>query len=146
MQTFLPYRDFASCAKCLDNKRLFKQVVEAKQIISCLEGTGSLRWRNHPAVKMWAENVDALKGYFNACLLEWLFRGGNSSYGFLDKDYRVVWQDDVEMPLWFEEERVFAGYRSNLLRKKREWYGKFGWKEEDNLEYFWPTKGTAICG
>jgi len=33
MQTFLPFPDFAESAKCLDNRRLGKQRVEAKQIL-----------------------------------------------------------------------------------------------------------------
>lgn len=33
MQTFLPYSSFEESAKCLDNKRLGKQRVEAKQIL-----------------------------------------------------------------------------------------------------------------
>lgn len=50
MQTFLPYSDFALCAKVLDNKRLGKQIVECRQIMQCLLGLRE-GWRNHPAEK-----------------------------------------------------------------------------------------------
>ena len=53
MQTFLPYKDFSRSAKVLDRQRLGKQRVEGLQILQCLLGIGSLRWKNHPAVKMW---------------------------------------------------------------------------------------------
>ena len=59
MQTFLPYPDFQKTAQCLDNKRLGKQRVEARQIISTLEGKSN-GWRNHPAVKMWKGYEDCL--------------------------------------------------------------------------------------
>lgn len=35
-QTFLPYKDFEKCASALDNKRLYKQIVECKQILNIL--------------------------------------------------------------------------------------------------------------
>ena len=53
MQTFLPYSDFGKTTICLDNKRLNKQIVEGVQILQCIMGRGSTRWRNHPVVKMW---------------------------------------------------------------------------------------------
>jgi hypothetical protein len=36
MQTFMPYSDFEKTARCLDNKRLGKQRVEAWQILNTL--------------------------------------------------------------------------------------------------------------
>lgn len=36
MQTFLPYKDFAECARVLDDKRLGKQRVECLQILNAL--------------------------------------------------------------------------------------------------------------
>ena len=51
MQTFLPYPDYYQSARCLDNKRLGKQRVEALQIHNIVSGkrtTGG--WINHPAV------------------------------------------------------------------------------------------------
>lgn len=37
MQTFLPYADFAECARVLDDKRLGKQRVECLQILKALQ-------------------------------------------------------------------------------------------------------------
>jgi len=67
MQTFLPYSDFSRTVSCLDKKRLWKQTIEAREIIQILEGKESC-WKNHPAVKMWIGYVDALKSYYNECL------------------------------------------------------------------------------
>ena len=132
MQTFLPFASFEESAKVLDKKRLFKQVVEARQIISCLEGEGSLRWANHPAVRMWRGYEEALKQYFNAMLDERLSRGGKSSYGFFDSIICCS-------PWWLGRAEIHSAYRSNLLRKDPIWYGKFGWTEKDDLPYVWPV-------
>jgi hypothetical protein len=53
VQTFLPYPDFRSTARVLDQRRLGKQRVEALQVLRGLIRPG-YGWRHHPAVKMWA--------------------------------------------------------------------------------------------
>lgn len=77
MQTFLPYCDFMQSAESLDNKRAFKQVVEAKQIICSLRSTNlpddwmnstsyiNQIYKNHPARLMWVGYEDCLKEYYN---------------------------------------------------------------------------------
>ena len=61
VNTFLPFANFKKCAKVLDNKRLGKQRVEAKQIISILtDATKTKGWRSHPAVLMWKGHAKAL--------------------------------------------------------------------------------------
>ena len=76
MQTFLPYPDFTRSAVCLDYRRLGKQRLEARTILTILTGkTASKAWRNHPAVLMWRGREDALREYYNACLAEWIARG-----------------------------------------------------------------------
>jgi hypothetical protein len=44
---------------------------------------------------------------------------------------------DESMPDWYENEEFHASHRSNLLRKNKEYYSQFGWKEKDNLSYVW---------
>lgn len=84
MQTFLPYSDFKKCAEVLDKKRCWKQVIEAKQIITVLDNLkkeievpkiieNSIKkkrqaWENHPAVKMWKGYEELLKHYYNIFL------------------------------------------------------------------------------
>jgi hypothetical protein len=45
----------------------------------------------------------------------------------------------IAMPLWLGDPAVHAGYRSNLLRKDPEHYGRFGWSEPPDLPYVWPV-------
>lgn len=130
MQTFLPYPDFVKSAECLDYRRLNKQIVEAKQILTSLQtGKG---WIHHPATKMWKNYEEALKKYHNVFLIEWIKRGYNNSREFLNV------QSDFKLPHWFGNNDFHAAHRSNLLRKNFEFYSKFGWTESADLPYVWP--------
>jgi hypothetical protein len=55
MQIFLPYKDVFETAKCLDPKRLSKQIIECGQILDAIDGTGK-GWFNHPIVKMYEDH------------------------------------------------------------------------------------------
>jgi len=129
MQTFLPLPDFRASAQCLDYRRLGKQRVECKQILSALTNGGG--WRNHPAVKMWRGFEDALRVYMWECIEEWKRRGYNNT---MSVDLPVTYV----VPPWFGEEDFHASHRSNLLRKAPEHYQQFGWSEPDDLPYVWP--------
>ncbi len=133
MQTFLPYPDFQKSAKCLDDRRLNKQIIEAMTIYNIIkENRTKGGWVNHPATKMWRDYKEAIALYFNECLKEWKKRGHNHKYNEIE-----VESITVKMPIWFGRENFHAAHRSNLLRKMPEHYGKFGWKEPDNLPYLW---------
>lgn len=77
MQTFVPIAttEYIDIAKTLDKKRLFKQALEAWQILMVLEELdpqGNYRkpkgWANHPAVKMWEGHSMALYKYAGAMI------------------------------------------------------------------------------
>lgn len=131
MQTFLPYPEFDRSVKCLDYRRLGKQRVEAMQILNALRDS-NYGWQNHPAVKMWRGHEEALKLYMNICIQEWINRGYNNTMKI-----EVVDQKNCKCPHWIGKEEFHASHRSNLLRKDPEWYGQFGWKEDDSLPYVW---------
>ena len=135
MQTFLPYRDFEDTFRALDYRRLGKQRVEAHQILNILlDRTETKGWRNHPATKMWSGYEDALKLYYNLCIVEWTGRGYNNNM-LMEK---II--DPIMYPEWLGDESFHASHRSNLLRKDYNYYSKFDWKELPNLEYIWPIK------
>lgn len=142
MQTFLPYSDFGKSARCLDNKRLGKQRVEAYQILRVLVGV-SEGWRNHPAVKMWTGYEWALWSYGQDICIEWIRRGFKDTLlGKIEwmEGYKVIDATRFKKPTWVGNEAFHASHRSNLLRKDPIHYGKFGWTEPDSLPYFWPSK------
>lgn len=139
MQTFLPYADFAKSAECLDYKRLGKQRVEVLQLLRALHGE-TKGWVNHPAAKMWRLYTNYLVEYGNAICSEWTHRGYKDTC--LDKIVKYYLQPSrrgYPYPPWLGDESFHASHRSNLLRKNREYYGRFGWTEPDNLPYVWPV-------
>lgn len=147
MQTFLPYEDFTMTAQCLDDKRLGKQRVEAKQILLALgvdvgqhRGNPASSWRNHPATKMWRGYEAMLCSYASKICQEWIARGFNDSLlvQFVDC-YFSVRGEKVKKPEWLGRRDLHASHRSNLLRKDAEHYGQFDWSEKNDLPYVWPT-------
>jgi len=136
MQTFLPYPSFEESAAHLDNKRLGKQRVEALQILRALQRGPGAGWYNHPAVQMWKGHELALMLYHDAVIDEWKRRGFRNYMASLTKQQK----EKATMPPWLGDERFHASHRSNLLRKLPKHYSAFGWKETDDLPYYWPTK------
>ena len=80
---------------------------------------------------MWRGYEEALLLYKNKMIEEWILRGYNNTMEMMGVS------DDIEMPHWLGNERFHASHRSNLLRKDKEFYSQYGWRERDNLEYYW---------
>ena len=137
MQTFLPYPNYIRSVQCLDYRRLGKQRLEAKQIISILEGNPS-KWKNHPAVKMWEGYTNSLKYYCNCCINEWVKRGYKNTMVLYDVDHQN------EDPWWVGDENFHRATRARLIVKKRDFYlPKFPNDEGfNNGKYFWPVNET----
>ena len=55
MQVFVPYPSPIDVAKCLDKRRLRKQIIECEQILDAIEGR-TKAWANHPVTKMYADH------------------------------------------------------------------------------------------
>lgn len=148
MQTFLPYSDFRDSARCLDYKRLGKQRVEGKQILTCLEyiRTGNIMklnkrgkliprgWVNHSAVKMWIGYTEMLKIYTNIMIEEWIERGYKNTMNLYDID-----DSNIIVPHWLGNSKFHKSHQSNLLRKNPKFYMRYNWDVLDNLPYIWPN-------
>lgn len=141
MQTFVPYDDFAQSAQSLDYRRLGKQRVEVLQILQTLTPLESGRkthgWRNHPATKMWQNNINGLAAYGVAICNEWILRGYKDTC--LAKIRASFAPDATDLPFWWGNEAVHASHRANLLRKDADFYGQYGWTEDPSLPYVWPA-------
>ena len=126
----------------LDNKRLFKQLVEARQLLATIginvyKNDGTLyraTHKNHPAVNMWKHNPESLMLYHNMILEECLVRGFKTTI----QPFNIC--GEVRHPEWLKDDSFFRSHRSNLLRKLPEHYTQFGWTEPNDLEYVWPVK------
>lgn len=135
MQTFLPYPNFAECARVLDYKRLGKQRVEAWQILQAMKRTTG-GWVNHPAVNMWRGYESALKQYGREMCLEWIQRGYNDT--MLE---RFPLDTVIELPNWLGDTRIHLSHQSNLIRKYPEYYESKFPNVSADLPYYWVTKG-----
>lgn len=132
MQTFLPYSDFYKSLDCLDLKRLNKQHVESYQIINTIENGGY--WKNHPAVRMWSKNINALKEYFNINKQMCLDKGIKSN----KLDFYDI-KDNVVYPDWLGWKLFHISMRSNLLLKDYNFYSKI-W-----MERIWYKRVFLAC-
>lgn len=131
MQTFLPLPDFVESARVLDFRRLGKQRVEGMQLVNAIAGTHN-GWKNHPACRMWKPYVTALQYYTNCMIDEWIRRGYRNTM------CKYSLSKIVYMPHWLGNDAFHKSHRSNLLRKNREFYARYGWTEPDDLPYLWP--------
>lgn len=137
MQTFLPYSNFKETAECLDYRRLGKQRVECKQIISVLLGN-TTAWSNHPVTLMWQDHKYALCTYAMCICEEWINRGYNDSLlPFFDNIIENV--DNTGLPSFIGNNKFHDSHKSNLLRKDLKFYSQYGWDVPPDLEYWWPT-------
>lgn len=139
MQTFVPINDITQCGKYLDMRRLGKQRVETLQIMNSISGRSSGRgWSNHPATAMWAKHINGIAAYGVAICDEWISRGYKDTCR--EKIIDIATPDFADLPEWWGDERVHSSHRANLLRKLPEFYSQFGWIEDPEMPYFWPTK------
>jgi hypothetical protein len=137
MQTFLPYKDFATCAAVLDRQRLGKQRVETLQILKTLI-SGAKAWSNHPAVKMWRGHEFALVEYGLAICDEWVERGYQDTCA--EKMLAIPLRGGSKAnPAWLDDPRLTETHRSNLIRKLPEHYRCFWPDTPDHLGYWWPV-------
>lgn len=136
MQTFVPYVSFFDSASVLDNKRLGKQRVETLQILNCIIGSKK-GWANHPAVKMWRQNPNGLAAYGIAVCSAWRALGFNDTC--TEKISSLFQPEENDLPSWWGNEKVHSSHRSNLLRKDPVYYSSFGWDDDPNAPYYWPS-------
>lgn len=152
MQTFLPYKSYLRSAKTLDYRRLNKQRSEARDILYlCHRRKGDdrrkqfnksdkqaeylwKRYRNHPAVLMWENNINSLKLYYNTIVQEWIDRGYNNNLELFPIRGKVV------HPSWLGNRKFHSLHRANLLRKDFKFYSRYNWKEEPVEGYYWPIR------
>jgi hypothetical protein len=136
MMTFILDDDLVKSFKLFDNRRLGKQRVEAHQIINAIEGR-SKGWTSHPITKAWSKHTDALKVYFNLCVIEWEERGYKNSMAMYD----VPMDGSVIFPWWVVNLPVIYSHQASMLRKEPYFYTKLISPPEKyvNAGYLWPN-------
>jgi len=139
MQSFSPLYTFEDCAKTLDNKRCFKNALEAYQVLRVIRGITSKGWKNHPVTKMWMKNPNSYVEYALNFTQEWRNRGFKTTLDEKLKSLYVLGETN-EKPAWWGIEEFHSSHRRTLLSKNLEHYSKFGWKESPIYSYWWPSQ------
>lgn len=141
MQIFVPETSFSEIARVLDYRRLGKQRVETFQILRAnLDLT--LGWKNHPASRMWAENLAGLSAYGVAMCEEWIARGYKDTT--LDKIVALVSPDPTDLPTWWGRSDIVESHRSNLVRKDAGFYRLIYPNTPDDLPYVWVAPDGSL--
>lgn len=114
MQIFIPYPSPIEVAKCLDPKRLNKQIIECGQIIKAIRGE-TKAWVNHPIVKMYADHLRWVE-FYKACLESYK----NSP------DLAEFWsaQADMVRPFWMTD-ALCRSHKRRLVAKDPQFYKAF---------------------
>ena len=90
---------------------------------------------------MWKGYELALLNYGIYICEEWKLRGYKDTMllRFLKEWIKIPSQYlyFLILPKWLRNKKFHASMRSNLLRKDKKYYSKFGWKEKNNLPYYW---------
>lgn len=155
MQIFITSRDVDECAQNLDTKRLFKQIIEAHQVLAIIRKPKRLdeekknSWEKHPIVAQWKPFADFLEILINAYIKEMKTRKTikGKPWNLTNAKFQEMKTPDiscVDRPPFMDDEMVLSNHRANLVRKSREnekyapWYLiKLGWKEKEANGYIW---------
>lgn len=139
MQTFLPHISIVDSVKCLDSKRLNKQILECYQIIRVLNNETE-GYKNHPAVLMWKGYEQALLCYAITCCCESENRF-NRIHNTKDKLLCYIdYNSTIVYPKWFGNDKFHESHRSNLYRKDSVYYKQFKQDYDNTKAYCWPIE------
>lgn len=144
MQTFMPYPDIYKSAMVLDMQRLNKQILESDQMITAEINNNDKFYKNHPARKMWAKNIDAHKAYRDIMLEVWYKRGGKGTRKFYynNEDYlrkKIIINQVLNFfsPDWMKDfnelNKLCKSHRKALLIKKFDYYKDLFPEDIDDL-------------
>ena len=135
MQIFLPYADIEQSARVLDTQRLMKQRVESYQILNTLQGK-SKGWANHPATKM-VKNYQAWLCLYSIKICQEARRRGYVDNLLPHFEREILTYPYIIQPHWLGC-YLHTTHKSNLIRKKADYYTPLFPNTPPNLPYFWP--------
>lgn len=143
MNVFLPYPDYATSVLVLDNQRLGKQRSEVKAVHAmCVAAAQDGRFQTQPIVRMWRGSLWWLMEYGKLCCDEWTKRGFDDN---LKPFFEFVQRGLPKGQKPRFPEVYHSSVRANLLRKDREFYGRYGWTEMPAEGYAWPAPPKEVA-
>lgn len=156
MQVFMSEFVFDDTAQVLDTKRLVKQLLEGRQIMSVLAGEQNGNgWKNHPAVRMFEGYEKALYAYLKAIKNEMQTRGykWEKNWEVIEDLYSRHFKNETQgYPLWMRDpetwKRVMITHRGRLWEKDPAHYAHYEGEGHIFMDYvccpgkctyYWPT-------
>lgn len=141
MNTLLPFASFSSLG-LLSNADLGVQIHEASELLACYSNWNNSYWVNAPpehkafrdTYKQWWGYEEALKDYYNFCLVLWAQRGFRSDR----KKYEIDLRRSTKIPPWIGDERVHAFHRATLLKRNPGFYSRYAWKDRLDIAEIYP--------
>lgn len=130
MNTLLPFPSLSSLG-LLANADLGIQIHEADELIYLLEKC-PVGWYKSKEAMQWFGHLEALKAYYNHCIILWGQRGFTPDrriYPGLDLRY------STKLPAWVGDERVHSFHRGILLKRRPDFYKQYGWTISDKPIY-----------
>lgn len=117
MQTFL-IGTFRETAAKLDNKRLFKQLLEGKQILDVIVNKKKA-WSNHPAVRQWKNHPSFLFVYLVNIFNELQSRKIAPNTELFNQCCELIKLNGIKdySPEWVNRADIRSSHRSRLLCK-----------------------------
>lgn len=119
--TLLPYASFIESIQVLNRKDLAFQIAQCVAIMRCKDKT-------HPSVLMWNNNENALREYYNLCLVVAKRRGSKVLSEKMPITLPVIY------PKWMGDSRLHSSHRYFLQKRG---YLEF---QEVPQDLFWPVK------
>jgi hypothetical protein len=144
MQTFMPYIHVRESLESIDNQRLNKQILEASQIIQCIDDPDR-GYQSHPAVRMWRGHILALCNYGAIAadvFAERFCKADDRSVWFARRQTELRSKYPIEQgkyPPWFGCIAVHASHRSRLIVKNPDRYGPEWPDTPEDMPYLWPV-------
>lgn len=126
MQVFIVGTPYET-AEALDARRINKQIIENKQIMDAILGTGK-GWFNHPVVKSYKNHFKWLY-YYNLCLF-WYQRGCK------DMAKKMSEQAMAFKPN-FHTEAYFNQMKRRLYTKNNQYYSQWSELGESDCNWYW---------
>ena len=117
MQTFL-IGSSEDTATILDDKRLFKQLLEGKQILDVIV-SNKKAWSNHPAVRQWKDYPHYLFSYICSIRRELNTREIAMESKLFAQCNELIQNCDIvsTFPKWINRIDIHSSHRSRLLSK-----------------------------
>ena len=113
-------------AKCLDARRLNKQIIECKQIIKAINGE-TKAWANHPAVKMYKDHQEWLKLYMG-CLNAYRLNNINAA------EHLSNYADTMRPQ--FHTQKYFDQMKRRLYTKNNNYYSQWKYLGESDVNMY----------